>query len=45
MLNTNTLKTLIILNINNFSYINTAYGFEIGDEILIKVSKLFTRKL
>lgn len=31
-------KTLILLNINNFSYINTAYGFDIGDEILINVS-------
>lgn len=26
--------TLLLLNINNFSYINTAYGFDIGDEIL-----------
>ena len=33
-------KTLILLNINNFSYINTAYGFDIGDEILINVSKI-----
>ena len=40
ILSTPSKKTLILLNINNFSYINTAYGFEIGDEILIKVSKL-----
>ena len=40
VLNDENEKTLIILNINNFSYINTAYGFEIGDEILIKISKL-----
>ena len=26
--------TLILLNINNFSYINAAYGFEIGDKLL-----------
>ena len=33
-------KTLILLNINNFSYINTAYGFDFGDEILINISKI-----
>ena len=33
-------RTLILLNINNFSYINTAYGFDIGDEILISVSQI-----
>ncbi len=40
VLNTEYEKSLIILNINNFSYINTAYGFEIGDEILITVSNI-----
>ncbi len=30
--------TLILLNINNFSYINTAYGFDTGDQLLIKVA-------
>ena len=30
--------TLIILNINNFSYINTAYGFIVGDKILTAVA-------
>lgn len=30
--------TLILLNINNFSYINTAYGFSVGDKILIQVA-------
>ncbi|MDD2896023.1 MAG: EAL domain-containing protein [Aliarcobacter sp.] len=39
ILNTQKDKTLILLNINNFSYINTAYGFDIGDEILINVSR------
>ena len=33
-------KTLILLNINNFSYINTAYGFEIGDLLLAKIADL-----
>lgn len=33
-------KTLILLNINNFSYINTAYGFDFGDEILKNISKI-----
>ncbi len=33
-------QTLILLNVNNFSYINTAYGFEIGDKILIKLASV-----
>ncbi|MDZ7819451.1 MAG: EAL domain-containing protein [Aliarcobacter sp.] len=41
VLNSENKKSLILLNINNFSYINTAYGFDIGDEILITVSKIF----
>ncbi|QOP41538.1 sensor domain-containing diguanylate cyclase [Sulfurimonas marina] len=32
--------TLILLNINNFSYINTAYGYEIGDAILQDVAEV-----
>ncbi|MDF1875078.1 EAL domain-containing protein [Sulfurimonas sp. SAG-AH-194-I05] len=32
--------TLILLNINNFSYINTAYGFDVGDELLKKIAKI-----
>ena len=40
ILNSKDEKTLILLNINNFSYINSAYGFDIGDEILISVSKI-----
>jgi len=31
--------TLLLLNINNFSYINTAYGFDIGDKILKAIAK------
>lgn len=34
--------TLLFLDINNFSYINTAYGFVIGDEILKEVSSILT---
>lgn len=34
-------QSLILLNINNFSYINSAYGFEIGDQVLQKISKIF----
>ncbi len=30
--------SLIVLNINNFSYINTAYGFNIGDKILSAIA-------
>lgn len=33
-------KSLILLNINSFSYINTAYGFDMGDKILISVSEI-----
>jgi len=32
--------TLILLNINNFSYINTAYGFTIGDKLLIQIANI-----
>jgi PAS domain S-box-containing protein/diguanylate cyclase (GGDEF)-like protein len=35
----NTLQTLILLNIDNFSYINMSYGFEIGDKLLKKIAK------
>jgi diguanylate cyclase (GGDEF)-like protein len=38
-------KTLLILDINNFSYINSTYGFEIGDKILIKIAKIFKNNL
>jgi len=33
------LCTVIFLDINHFSYVNTAYGFAVGDEILKVVSK------
>ncbi len=41
-LTTKVKRTLIFLDINNFSYVNTAYGFEIGDKILIRVAELLT---
>ena len=31
--------SLILLNVDNFSYINTTYGFEFGDALLIEISK------
>lgn len=33
-------KTLLILNVDNFSYINTTYGFEFGDKLLVKISNI-----
>ncbi|MDA7816759.1 EAL domain-containing protein [Sulfurimonas sp.] len=33
-------RVLIIADINSFSYINEAYGFELGNEILIKVASV-----
>jgi PAS domain S-box-containing protein/diguanylate cyclase (GGDEF)-like protein len=32
--------SLIFLNINNFSFINTSYGYDIGDQILIDVAEV-----
>ncbi len=34
LLNSNNNHSLLLLNINNFSYINAAYGFAMGDKIL-----------
>ncbi len=36
-------KSLILLNVNNFSYINTAYGFSIGDKLLIKITNILKK--
>ena len=44
LISSNTEQTLILLNINNFSYINTAYGFEIGDKLLITVANMLKEK-
>jgi len=32
--------TLVLLNIDNFHYLNTVYGFSFGDKILVEVSKI-----
>jgi len=37
-------NTLILFNINNFSYINGAYGFEFGDKLLISIARLIETK-
>lgn len=37
-------KTVILLNVNNFSYINTAYGFDIGDLLLKKLAKILCKR-
>jgi PAS domain S-box-containing protein/diguanylate cyclase (GGDEF)-like protein len=36
--------TLILLNINNFSYLNTAYGFNVGDKILMAIANTLVSK-
>lgn len=36
-------QSLILLNVNNFSYINSAYGFEIGDKILVEIAHLIEK--
>jgi len=33
-------RCLILLNIDNFSYINTAYGFDVADSLLINIAKI-----
>ena len=40
LLKSNKKQTLILLNVNNFSYINTAYGFKTGDKLLIKIANI-----
>lgn len=38
LLQSNNNGSLILLNIDNFSYFNTVYGFEMGDKLLIAVA-------
>lgn len=45
LLNTKEEKTLLLLDISNFSYINNIYGFEIGDELLKKIAYILTTDL
>jgi len=33
---------LILLNINNFNYLNTAYGFNVGDQVLKVIGKMLS---
>jgi len=33
-------KALLILNVDNFSYVNSVYGFEIGDYVLEQLARL-----
>jgi len=42
-LETDTFATLIFLDVNNFAYVNTAYGFDIGDKILIKIANILEK--
>ena len=39
----NEFNTLIFLDVNNFSYINSAYSFKIGDEILLIIAKMLEK--
>ncbi len=32
------MSSLILLNVDNFSYINTTYGFEFGDKLLVEIA-------
>ncbi|UCN01278.1 EAL domain-containing protein [Sulfurimonas sp. SWIR-19] len=45
LLNNTQKHTLLILDINNFSYINNTYGFSVGDALLTNVADIFTTKL
>lgn len=44
-LSTKQYTSLILLNVDNFSYINTTYGFEFGDKLLVEISKHLLNKL
>lgn len=36
-------NSFILLNVDNFSYLNTVYGFENGDELLINISNILRK--
>lgn len=38
-------KSLLLFDINNFSYVNNTYGFEIGDKLLAKMAKILQDQL
>lgn len=37
-------RSLVVLNIDNFSYINTAYGFDVADNLLINIAKILEKE-
>jgi len=41
LLNKKVKRTVLILDVNNFSYINNTYGFELGDKVLVKIANIF----
>ncbi|ADN09398.1 sensor domain-containing diguanylate cyclase [Sulfurimonas autotrophica] len=45
ILSKNKEQILLLLDINNFSYINNTYGFEIGDKLLIQVANILNKEL
>ena len=45
ILDTKKEKTLLLLDINNFSYVNNTYGYEIGNKLLKEVAKIFQYNL
>jgi len=44
-LDTSNHKTLMLINIDRFSLLNDAYGFSVGDKVLLHVAALLTRLL
>lgn len=42
--NSNSIKTLIFLNIDNFTQVNTTYGYQIGNDSLVAISEYLDSK-
>ncbi len=42
-LKSNSMASLCLINLDNFSSINNSYGYKIGDELLIEVAKLLKK--
>jgi len=45
ILNKSKERTLLLLDINNFSYINNTYGFEVGDKLLKNIANALKKDL
>jgi diguanylate cyclase (GGDEF)-like protein len=45
ILNENKERTLLLLDINNFSYINNTYGFEVGNQLLKNIANVLRTDL